>query len=96
MLTRSLASTCPSSDLNANLTSVHLISPNLTRPHSISFNLVSSRPCVGSNYFHVLYEKEDFIKLDADAVDGIKSWRFTAGGVTSRDIGTVGHGGGEG
>jgi len=49
-----------------------------------------------NNYFHVLYEKEDFIKLDADAVDGIKSWRFTAGGVTSRDIGTVGHGGGEG
>ena len=46
-----------------------------------------------SEYRHLLYKNEDFIKLDADAVVGIKSWRFTKGGTVARAIARGGHGG---
>ena len=36
---------------------------------------------------HIFYLKEDFIKLDAEFVEGITSWRYTEGGTASRDIG---------
>ena len=49
-----------------------------------------------SNYHHVLYEKDDFIKLDSDAVEGIKGWRFTEGGTDARAVARVGNGGGIG
>jgi len=39
-----------------------------------------------SNYIHVLYKENDFIKLEAEAVKGITSWRFTEGGTTSRAV----------
>ena len=48
------------------------------------------------NYIHVLYRKENFISLEADAVEGIKGWRFTEGGCTSRALASAGHGGGAG
>ena len=45
-----------------------------------------------SNYIHVLYKKDDFINLEADAVEGIKSWRFTQGGTDERAAARGGHG----
>jgi len=45
-----------------------------------------------SNYIHVLYKKDDFIKLEADAVHGIKSWRFTQGSTSERVAARGGHG----
>lgn len=45
-----------------------------------------------SNYIHVLYKKENFINLEADAVEGIKSWRFTQGGTDERAAARGGHG----
>ena len=44
----------------------------------------------------MLYKEEDFIDLQSDAVDGIKSWRFTEGGTDPRATGRGGHGGGHG
>ena len=44
------------------------------------------------NYIHILYKKEDFIDLEATAVEGIKSWRCTEGGTDSRDVARGGHG----
>ena len=49
-----------------------------------------------SEYVHVLYRAENFIDLEADAVQGIKAWRCTQGGSTSRAIGRGGAGGGLG
>ena len=49
-----------------------------------------------SNYIHVLYRSDDFIKLDADAVEGITGWRLTSGGTDSRAVARGGAGGGVG
>ena len=49
-----------------------------------------------NNYIHVYYEEKDFIRLDADAVVGIRSWRFTEGGTSARAIARGGAGGGLG
>ena len=49
-----------------------------------------------ANYYHFFYEKTDFINLEADAVEGITSWRFTQGGTDSRAIARGGAGGGTG
>ena len=46
-----------------------------------------------SNYIHLYYENDDFIDLQSHEVKGIKSWRFTEGGTTSRATGHGGHGG---
>jgi len=45
-----------------------------------------------ANYYHVLYKKEQFVNLEADAVTGIKSWRFTEGGSDTREMARGGHG----
>ena len=47
-----------------------------------------------ANYYHVLYKKEQFLNLEADAVTGIKSWRFTEGGSDARATARGGHGSG--
>lgn len=47
-----------------------------------------------SNYYHVLYKKDDFIDLESHAVQGIKSWRFTEGGTNDRATARGGIGGG--
>lgn len=44
----------------------------------------------------MFYREDNLISLDADAVQGIKSWRFTQGGATSRAIARGGSGGGLG
>lgn len=49
-----------------------------------------------SNYYHLLYKKENFVELKSDAVVGIKSWRLTEGGTTQRAVARSGHGGGLG
>ena len=49
-----------------------------------------------SNYYHLLYKKENFVELKSDAVVGIKSWRLTEGGTTSRALARSGHSGGLG
>ena len=49
-----------------------------------------------SQYYHVLYTTDNFINLESDAVEGIKSWRFTAGGTSSQAVGRAGAGGGLG
>jgi hypothetical protein len=49
-----------------------------------------------SNYYHFFYEKSDFINLEAEATEGIKSWRFTQGGTDPRAIARGGAGGGLG
>ena len=47
-----------------------------------------------SNYYHLLYKKENFLTLASDAVEGIKSWRFTKGGSDARAIARGGSGDG--
>jgi hypothetical protein len=64
----------------------------MTTPKTENFNFDFSF----SNYIHVLYRKNDFIKLEADSVEGIKSWRLTVGGCDARVTGHGGHGGGAG
>jgi len=49
-----------------------------------------------NNYIHLLYQKSDFINLQADEVKGIRSWRFTEGGSDARAIGRGGVGVGTG
>ena len=49
-----------------------------------------------NNYIHLLYRKDDFINLEADAVEGIRSWHLTEGGTDSRTVARGGHGGGVG
>ena len=49
-----------------------------------------------SNYIHVLYRESDFINLESDAVEGIRSWRFTEGGSDSRVLARGGSEGGLG
>ena len=49
-----------------------------------------------SNYYHFFYQKSDFIDLEAEATEGIKSWRFTQGGTDARATARGGAGGGLG
>ena len=49
-----------------------------------------------SNYFHVHYQEENFVNLQAGAVEGIRSWRLTVGGTNAREIARGGQGGGAG
>lgn len=56
----------------------------------------TSRLSLHRNYIHVLYKKENFIKLESDAVDGIKSWRLTEGGTDPSATARAGAGGGLG
>ena len=64
----------------------------MLRPNNSSFNFDFSF----NNYIHVYYKEDDFINLESDAVNGIQSWRFTAGGTDPRATGRGGHGGGLG
>ena len=65
-------------------------------PKKDTYASFSANDFTFSNYIHLLYRKTDFIKLEADAVNGIKSWRLTEGGTDSRATGRGGHGGGLG
>ena len=49
-----------------------------------------------NNYFHLLYEVDNFITLGSHAVEGIKGWRCTEGGSDARALARVGAGGGTG
>mmetsp|Transcript_44071 Transcript_44071/g.143012 ORF Transcript_44071/g.143012 Transcript_44071/m.143012 type:complete len:248 (-) Transcript_44071:181-924(-) len=66
----------------------------MERPLQEKFNF--ERDFEFKNYIHVLYKKDDFIDLEADEVSGIRSWRLTQGGTSSRAVGRGGAGGGLG
>jgi hypothetical protein len=75
----------------ASLTPNGWVSSHLVSPDRFWIPILSD-----SNYYHVLYKKDDFISLEADAVQGIKSWRFTKGGTQERAVARGGQGGGFG
>ena len=67
---------------------------HMLKPETETFNF--EKVFSFKNYIHVLYMKSDFISLEAEAVDGIKSWRCTEGGTDSCAIARAGAGGGLG